>query len=140
MKTKILSLCLLLSLAMPATAQTPTEAFINVTDGDNQIQGMALALANQMAEQKTPVRVLLCGPAGRLGLKAHESAALKPRNISPKQMMAGLIKAGATVEVCALFLPNSDKTVADLADGVTVAKPAEVAAHMLKPNVRTFGF
>ncbi len=93
-----------------------------------------------MAEQKAAVRVLLCGPAGQLALKAYEPPALKPRNVTPKQMMAGLIKGGATVEVCALFLPNADKTPADLVDGVTVAKPSEVAAYMVKPGVRAFGF
>ena len=103
-------------------------------------QGMAMVLAGQMAEQKAAVRVLLCGPAGQLALKAYEPPALKPRNVTPKQMMAGLIKGGATVEVCALFLPNADKTPADLVDGVTVAKPSEVAAYMVKPGVRAFGF
>ena len=100
----------------------------------------AYVLANQMVEQKATVRVLLCGPAGQLALKAYEPAALKPRNVTPKQMMAGLIKAGATVEVCALFLPNADKTPADLMDGVSVAKPPEVAAYMVKLGVKAFGF
>ena len=90
--------------------------------------------------QKATVRVLLCGPAGQLALKAYEPPALKPRYVTPKQMMTGLIKGGATVEVCALFLPNADKTPADLIDGVTVAKPPEVAAYMMKPGVRAFGF
>ena len=56
------------------------------------------------------------------------------------QMLSGLLKAGATVEVCALFLPNADRAPTDLTDGVTVAKPPEVAAYMLKPGVRAFGF
>jgi predicted peroxiredoxin len=101
---------------------------------------MAMVLATQMAEQKAAVRILLCGPAGQLALKTYEPAALKPRNVTPKQMMTGLIKGGAMVEVCALFLPNADKTPADLIDGVTVAKPPEVAAYMVKPGVRAFGF
>ena len=99
-----------------------------------------MVLASQMAEQKAAVRILLCGPAGQLALKAYEPPALKPRNVTPKQMMAGLIKGGATVEVCALFLPNADKAPSDLVEGVTVAKPPEVAAYMVKPGVRAFGF
>lgn len=130
----------LLSLSLGSMAQTPTETFFNVTSPDNQAQGMAMVLATQMAEQKATVRILLCGPAGQLALKAYEPVALKPKNITPKQMMAGLMKGGATVEVCALFLPNADKTPADLMEGVTVAKPPEVAAYMLKTGVRTFGF
>ena len=140
MKLSILTSAVLLSLSLTATAQTQTEAFFNVTNADNQAQGMAMVLATQMLEQKVAVRVLLCGPAGQLALKSYEPAALKPRNVTPKQMMTGLIKGGATVEVCALFLPNADRTPADLVEGVAVAKPPEVAAFMVKPGVRAFGF
>ncbi len=140
MKHTTVILSALLAVSVNCMAQGQTETFFNVTSGDNQAQGMAMVLAAQVAEQKAAVRILLCGPAGQLALKAYEPAALKPKNVTPKQMMAGLIKAGATVEVCALFLPNADKTPADLIDGVAVAKPPEVAAYMLKPGVRAFGF
>lgn len=140
MKLSTLSCAALLSMSLAATAQTQTEAFFNVTNADNQAQGMAMVLATQMQEQKVAVRVLLCGPAGQLALKSYEPAALKPRNVTPKQMMQGLIKNGATVEVCALFLPNAERTPADLLEGVAVAKPPEVAAFMVKPGVRAFGF
>jgi len=127
-------------MSLNSLAQTPTEAFFNVTSSDNQSQGMAMVLATQMVEQKATVRILLCGPAGQLALKTYEPTALKPRNVTPKQMMVGLMKAGAMVEVCALFLPNADRSPADLIDGVSVAKPPEVAAHMLKSGVKSFGF
>jgi predicted peroxiredoxin len=140
MKHAKIVLSALMALSLSSFAQTPSEAFFNVTSADNQSQGMAMVLATQMVEQKAAVRILLCGPAGQLALKTYEPAALKPRNVTPKQMMAGLMKAGATVEVCALFLPNADRTPADLTEGVTVAKPPEVAAYMLKPGVKAFGF
>ncbi len=133
-------LAAVMSLSLSAFAQSPSEAFFNVTSADNQSQGMAMVLATQMVEQKAAVRILLCGPAGQLALKTYEPAALKPRNVTPKQMLAGLMKAGATVEVCALYLPNAERTPADLTEGVTVAKPPEVAAYMLKPGVKSFGF
>lgn len=130
----------LLAFSLHSGAQAQSEAFFSVTSADNQSQGMAMVLATQMAEQKAAVRILLCGPAGQLALKSYEPAALKPRNATPKQMMVNLVKTGATVEVCALFLPNSDRTPADLIEGVAVAKPPEVAAYMMKPGVRAFGF
>lgn len=102
--TKII-LSALMALSLSSFAQTPSEAFFNVTSADNQAQGMAMVLATQMVEQKASVRILLCGPAGQLALKTYEPAALKPRNVTPKQMMAGLMKAGATVEVCACSCP-----------------------------------
>lgn len=140
MKPTTLILTSLLAVSLNSVAQTQTETFFNVTSGDNQAQGMAMVLATQVAEQKAAVRILLCGPAGQLALKSYEPAALKPKNVTPKQMMAGLIKGGATVEVCALFLPNADKTATDLIEGVAVAKPPEVAAYMTKPGVKSFGF
>ncbi len=140
MKYNKIFLPALLALALNCSAQSQTETFFNVTSSDNQAQGMAMVLAGQMVEQKAAVRVLLCGSAGQLALKSYEPAALKPKNVTPKQMMAGLIKAGVTVEVCALFLPNADKTPADLIEGVSVAKPPEVAAYMTKAGVRAFGF
>ena len=140
MKRTTVLLCALLAVSLNSMAQAPAETFFNVTSADNQAQGMAMVLASQMVEQKATVRILLCGPAGQLALKSYEPATLKPKNVTPKQMMTGLIKGGATVEVCALFLPNADKTPADLIEGVAVAKPPEVAAFMLKAGVRSFGF
>lgn len=135
-----LAIASVMSLTLSAFAQAPNEAFFNVTSADNQTQGMAMALANLMVEQKATVRVLLCGPAGQLALKTYEPAALKPKNLTPKQMLGGLMKSGATVEVCALFLPNAERASTDLTEGVTVAKPPEIAAFMLKPGVKVFGF
>jgi predicted peroxiredoxin len=140
MALKKLLTATLLSTALTTMAQSPTEVFFSVTSADNQTQGMAMVLATQMAEQKAAVRILLCGPAGQLALKGYEPAALKPRNVTPKQMMGGLMKSGATIEVCALFLPNAERTPADLVEGISVAKPPEVAAYMTKPGVRAFGF
>ena len=140
MKHSKIILAGLLALSLNSMAQSTAETFFNVTSADNQAQGMAMVLATQMAEQKAAVRILLCGTAGQLALKTYEPAALKPRNVTPKQMMLGLMKAGAMVEVCALFLPNADRTPADLVEGVSVAKPPEVAAYMLKPGVRAFAF
>jgi hypothetical protein len=39
---------------------------------------------------------------------------LKPRDVTPQQMLQGVIKAGAKVEVCALYLPNTGKQPSDL--------------------------
>jgi len=103
-------------------------------------QGAGLVLAGQALEQKAEVRVLLCDAAGDIALVGKEMPTLKPRNVTPQQMLQGLIKAGAKVEVCALYLPNTGKQASDLIPGVTAAKPADVAAHLLKPGVHTLAF
>jgi hypothetical protein len=55
-------------------------------------------------------------------------------------MLQGLMKSGAKVEVCALFLPNNGLQPTDLIEGVSVAKPADVAAYMLQGNVKTLTY
>ena len=73
-------------------------------------------------------------------MAGKEGTKLKPRDVTPQQMLQGLIKNGAKVEVCALYLPNTGKQPSDLLPGVSPAKPAEVATHLLKPTVKTLAF
>jgi hypothetical protein len=97
-------------------------------------------LAGQALEQKANVRVLLCDKAGDIAVTGAELPKLKPRDVTTQQMLQGVIKAGAKVEVCALYLPNTGRKPTDLIEGVTPAKPADVAAHLLKPGVNTLAF
>ena len=134
------SLAALSFVALAATSVQAQELFVNIHSGQAMAQGAALVLAGQALEQKASVRVLLCDAAGDIAVAGREMPALKPRNVTPQQMLQGLIKGGARVEVCALYLPNTGRQPAELIDGVTPAKPADVAAHLLKPGVRTLGF
>jgi predicted peroxiredoxin len=125
---------------LAATSAYAAELFVNIHSGQAMAQGAGLVLAGQALEQKAEVRVLLCDAAGDIALVGKEMPTLKPRNVTPQQMLQGLIKAGAKVEVCALYLPNTGKQASDLIPGVTAAKPADVAAHLLKPGVHTLAF
>ncbi len=116
------------------------ELFVNIHSGSAMAQGAGLVLAGQALEQKASVRVLLCDAAGDIALAGREMPTLKPRNVTPQQMLQGVIKAGAKVEVCALYLPNTGRQATDLIPGVTPAKPADVAAHLLKPGVNSLAF
>ncbi len=116
------------------------DLFVNIHSGNAMAQGAGLVLAGQALEQKANVRVLLCDAAGDIAVKGAELPKLKPRDVTTQQMLQGVIKAGAKVEVCALYLPNTGKQPADLIEGVTPAKPADVAAHLLKPGLNTLAF
>ncbi len=116
------------------------ELFVNISSGQSMAQGAGLVLATQALEQKASVRVLLCDAAADMALKGQPLPALKPRQVTTQQMLQGAIKAGAQVEVCALYLPNTGKQAADLIEGVKPAKPADVAAHLLKPSVKVLSF
>ncbi|TVP78242.1 MAG: hypothetical protein EA352_02365 [Gemmatimonadales bacterium] len=114
--------------------------FVVVTQEQNMTQGMAMVLANQSLDQGAEVRVLLCGPGASLALDGEDGDLLQPREVTPGQLLDRLIGEGAQVDVCAIFLPNTEWTEEDLRDGVGVAEPPEVAEYMLRPGVRYFTF
>jgi hypothetical protein len=123
-----------------ALAAQADELFVSIHSGATMAQGAGLVLAGQALEQKANVRVLLCDAAGDIAVIGQSMPSLKPRNVTPQQMLQGLIKAGAKVEVCALYLPNTGRQATELLEGVSPAKPADIAAHLLKPGVRTLAF
>ena len=136
-RSLILGACLL-SVSLSTLAQD--EFMVSISTSTPMAQGAGLVLAGQALEQKANVRVLLCGAAGDIALNGAQMPALKPRNVTPQQMLQGLIKNGAKVEVCALYLPNTGRQATDLIPGVTPAKPVDVAAHLLKAEVKVLSF
>jgi predicted peroxiredoxin len=139
-KKTALILALIASFGLSAHAADAVELLVTIDSGTTMSQGAALVLAGQALEEGAKGRVLLCGAGGDIAAAGQAGAALKPRNVTPQQMLQGIIKNGAQVEVCALYLPNTGKKPSDLIEGVTPAKPADVAAYFLKPNVRTLSF
>ena len=137
MKKSMLLGTSLLALSLSSQA---SELFLTINSGSAMTQGAGLVLASQAIEQKATVRVLLCDAGGDIAVTGKEMPSLKPKNVTPQQMLQGLIKAGAKVEVCALYLPNTGRQATDLIPGVTVGKPADVAAYLLKPDVKTLAF
>ncbi|MEW6465895.1 DsrE family protein [Tibeticola sp.] len=132
--------CALAAASSFAQAADVPELLLSIDSGQPMSQGAALALATQAQQQGAKVRVLLCDAGGDLALAGREMPALKPRNVTPQQMLQGLIKGGAKVEVCALYLPNTGRAPTELIEGVTPAQPADVAAYLLKPGVRTLAY
>lgn len=129
-----------LAVAAAANAADSTELFVNIHSGGAMAQGAGLVLAGQALEQKASVRILLCDAAGDIAVVGQQLPKLKPRDVTTQQMLQGVIKAGAKVEVCALYLPNTGRKPTDLIEGVTPAKPADVAAHLLKPGLNSLAF
>lgn len=137
MKRTLSTLALTVSALSSAQA---AELFVNIQSSGAMAQGAGLVLATQALEQKASVRLLLCDAAADIAVTGQHLPMLKPRNVTAQQMLQGLIKGGAKVEVCALYLPNSGKQASELIAGVTPAKPGEVAAHLLKPEVQILSF
>lgn len=137
---KLKSICVL-TLALFANCSQAESLFVSIHSGSPMAQGAGLVLAGQALAQKAQVRVLLCDVAADMALAGNKNMpVLKPRNLTPQQMLQGVIQAGAKVEVCALYLPNTGRQASELLTGVTPAQPAEVAAFLLRPDVNSLAF
>lgn len=114
-----------------------------INSPSEQIQVMGMVLSSQALQQGSKVNVLLCGPAGDIALiDAPKSALtkLKPINASPQDLMKEIIKMGATVQVCALYLPNKGITKSDLIEGVTQGFPPVITSKMLEKETKVISF
>jgi hypothetical protein len=104
-----------------AAAQDGPDLVTIITSPEPQTQLMALVLTFQAAQQGANAHIMLCGPAGDIALNdAPESATAgqPPRDMSPQGLMQ-MIRAqtGATVEVCAIYLPGRGEDPSVLLDG-----------------------
>ena len=134
---------LALGLAVPASAQEAPDLVTVVTSDQPQVQLMSMVLTMQAVEQGQSVHMLLCGAGGDLALTdAPESATAPqpPRDMSPQGLMTALIGRGATVEVCAIYLPGLGADESVLIEGVGVAQPPAMAGAMLGEGVTVWSF
>ncbi|WP_417579277.1 hypothetical protein [Nitrincola sp.] len=138
--TLFLAASLMVPMAVQASDHSVEKALILVNSGSLQTQGMAMVLGNAMQDQGTQVDVLLCDEAGDLALQETVSEELKPNDVTPEQLMMKLQQGGASVSVCALYLPNSGNARDALREGVDVAVPPAMAEKMLATDTRVFSF
>ena len=107
-----------------------------------EAQAFNLVLANQIQRSGNPVHLLLCSEAGDMALKVAPAAAtapVTPQGLTVRSLLEGLIKQGATVQVCAIYLPNRKLQPDALMEGVSAAKPQDIAAMMVDPAVKVTG-
>ena len=111
-----------------------------LTANDAQTQMMAMVLSMATLSQKKAVNMTLCSTAGDLAVKGKKSTVLKPKNKSPKMLLQAILKKGAKVEVCPLYLPNAGLDESVLIKGITVAKPGLVAKKLLDSEFTTLSY
>lgn len=146
MKNILVKALLVTALSVPGVAESSELKGLNVlmTSPDAQTQMMGMVLSGSVIkDQKKQVSIVLCGPAGNLALKDSPAVSIKRPDgtvSSPKAALQGLIKAGATVSVCPLFLPNAGKETGDLSEGITIAKPPAVAAGLTNSSYSNTSF
>lgn len=144
MKKLLLSAALVASTAVAAFAEDASKVVTVVTSADPQTQLMSMVLTMAAAQQGAQAHILLCGPAGDLALKdapATATAGQPPRDMSPQGLMQMIRQnTGATVDVCAIYLPGKGADASVLLDGVGVAKPGEMAARLMDKDARVLSF
>jgi len=132
------------ALGMPAAKAEETKDLVTIlTSAEPQTQLMSMVLTMQAMTQGANAYVLLCGPAGDLALEeAPESATApqEPKGMSPQRLMKKIMTDGATVEVCAIYLPNKGVGAEALIGGVGMAKPPAMAARLLADDTRIMSF
>ena len=138
----ILALCLLFPTISMANQAKGLNVIVNT--GDEQAQAMAMVLSLMtIKKHNKKVNMVLCAKAGNLANKNKTSSAIKRpdgKAPSPKQHLKMLIKLGANIQVCPLYLPNlgADKSV--LLNGITVAKPPVIAKRLLDTTFQNITF
>lgn len=136
----VLLATLFLSSASFASENMAKGLNVVITSKDAQTQMMGMVLSMMTIKQNKKVNMVLCSDAGDLAVKGMKSTVLKPKNKSPKMMLKTLIKKGANVKVCPLYLPNASKDKSVLLDGITVAKPSDVAKSLLNKDYQNLSY
>ena len=113
---------------------------IVVTSKDPVTQMMSMVLADRSMKRGAAVEILLCGDAGLLAIKDSEQVLLKPQNKSPQMMLKALIHNDVNVELCPIYLSNSEKSVPNLIDGVSIAKPDQVSGKLLRDDTKILSY
>ena len=131
---------LLLSTASIANENSAKGLNVIITSGDAQTQMMGMALSMATLKQNKEVNMTLCSKAGDLAVKGMESPVLKPMDKSPKMILQALIKQGAKVDLCPIYLPNAENAKAELLEGITIATPADGAAKLLNKDYQNLSY
>ena len=139
---KIFAITLAAMLFIPSLLSANSAKGLNVvvTSADAQTQLMAMVLSMMTLKQNKEVNMTLCSSAGDLAVKGMKSTVLKPMDKSPKMMLNAIMKKGAKINVCPLYLPNAGKDKSVLLDGITVAKPMDVAKGLLNKDFQNLSY
>ncbi|MDR5864911.1 hypothetical protein QC758_18300 [Halomonas campisalis] len=127
-------------------AHDADKALVILTSDSLQTQGMAMILSNAMQQQGTELQILLCDAAGDLAVEGYSSEGINTppghpmEQVTPEGIMQMLMGEGASVDVCAIYLPNSDHGEDDLREGVGVAAPGPMAEMMRDPKIPVYSF
>jgi len=139
---KFLSILALGAFLFTSSAVASQKDGLNVilTSGDEQTQMMAMVLSMMTMKAKKKVNITMCAAGGKLALKDTKTPVFEPAKKSPTMLLKALLKKGANVQVCPLYLPSVNKDETALLDGITIAKPPKIAAELLNGDYATLSY
>ena len=133
-----------LMLAQSAAADEAQKLITILTAPEPQTQLMAMVLTMNAVAAGAEARILLCGPAADIALKAAPETATAgqpPKGASPQGLMKMLMEKNAVkVEVCAIYLPGMGADASVLIDGVTAAAPDAMGAAIVAEDTQVMSF
>ena len=133
-----------LMIAQPAAADEAQKLITILTAPEPQAQLMAMVLTMNAVGAGAEARILLCGPAADIALKAAPESATAgqpPKGASPQGLMKMLMEKNAVqVEVCAIYLPGMGADASVLIDGVTAAAPDAMGAAIVAEDTQVMSF
>lgn len=144
--TRVLFVLLFATSLFAATAHADEDSesiLINVNSSQGQVQGMAMELASKLAQEDKEVRIVLCGDAAELALEENIPSSLRPRDVSPKEIMLEAASLGATLHVCHLFLPNTrfgQYDEDDLVEEASIISAEDLAELVMKRDIQRFSY
>ncbi|MFN3970144.1 MAG: hypothetical protein ACK4GO_05560 [Gemmobacter sp.] len=144
MKKFLAATALSLAAALPAAAEGHRNLVTILTAPEPQTQLMAMVLTLNAVQQGATAQILLCGPAGDIGLKdapATATAGQPPRDASPQGLMRMMMtQHNVKVEVCAIYLPGKGADASVLVDGVTAAAPDAMSRAIMADDTTVMSF
>ncbi|KPF64233.1 hypothetical protein IP69_18530 [Bosea sp. AAP35] len=139
---KALSSAMLALAAMASPAVAGQKMLMLLSAPAAEAQAFNLVLANQVQASGHGIHMLLCGEAGDMALKTAPEAATKtvtPQGMTVRTLLEGLLNKGGTVQVCAIYLPNRKLQADALMEGVSAARPQDIATMMVDPAIKVIG-
>jgi len=118
--------------APAALAGDTDPLFVNTTSDDGHRVRMALVFSAKQLERKHPVTIFLNDRAVFIGSSAHTGKFKEQQDL-----LAGLMKSGATVLICPMCMEHYGVKEADLLPGIKVGSPDVTGAALFKDNTKT---
>ncbi len=134
---------LILTLLLGVVAQASEgykNLFVTITTDNLKQSGMGVAIATAFQKAGVNTTVLIGANASSLVLKKGNQESFGPTGVSVRDMLVGLTKQGGKVMLCGMCAKFSEITKNDVAYGVKIVTPNDVAGALLAPSTQSLSF